>query len=35
MIGVSNSSFRNMLMAFDFEVQDFDRFASLPINLHQ
>jgi long-chain fatty acid transport protein len=32
MVGVSNSSFHNMLVAFDVEVQDFDRFASLPIN---
>jgi long-chain fatty acid transport protein len=31
-VGVSNSSFHNMLVAFDFELQDFDRFASLPIN---
>ena len=32
MLGVSTSRFHNMLMAFDFEIQDFDRFASLPIN---
>jgi long-chain fatty acid transport protein len=32
MVGVSTSRYHNLLMAFDFEVQDFDRFASLPIN---
>ena len=34
-VGVSTSAFHNMLMAFDVEVQDFDRFASLPINFTQ
>ena len=31
-VGVSNSSFRNMLLSVDFGIQDFQRFRTLPIN---
>jgi long-chain fatty acid transport protein len=30
--GVSSTAFHGMTVAFDFEVQDFQRFASLPLN---
>ena len=34
-IGVANSAWRGMTVAFDFGVQDFSRFRNLPINFTQ
>jgi long-chain fatty acid transport protein len=34
-VGVANSSFRNTLISFDFHLQDFKRFSSVPLNFPQ
>jgi long-chain fatty acid transport protein len=34
-VGISNSSFWNTTLSFDFELQDFKRFASIPLNFSQ
>jgi long-chain fatty acid transport protein len=34
-VGVSNSAFWNSTIAFDFQIQDFDRFSSIPLNFSQ